>query len=82
MNPRAKVVVYETPFKLIVTFKNNEIKEFDMQPYLHFPVYKHLQNEMLCSQVSIIDGIVVWDEETDLDPDRLYLESKSLSIVS
>jgi len=82
MNPQAKAVVYETPFKLIVTFKNNEIKAFDLQPYLHYPVYQHLQDEALCSQVSVINGIVVWDEETDLDPDRLYLESKTLSMVS
>ncbi len=78
MKPRVKSVVYETPYKLIVTFKNNEVREFDMQPYLHLPVYQHLQDEVLCSQVNVVNGIAIWDEETDFDPDRLYLESKRL----
>jgi Protein of unknown function (DUF2442) len=81
MNPKAKVVFYESPYKLIVTFNNNQVKEFDMEPYLKYPVYQHLQNESLCMQATIENGIVVWDEETDLDPDRLYLESKSVTIA-
>jgi hypothetical protein len=79
MNPKAKSVLYEGSFKLIVTFTNNEVKEFNMQPYLQYPVYEHLQNEAVCKNVKVENGIVVWDNETDLDPDRLYLESKSLS---
>jgi hypothetical protein len=76
MNPRAKEAFYESPYKLIVTFTNNEVREFDMQPYLQYPVYEHLQDEAIFKSVKVENGILVWVEDTDMDPDRLYLESK------
>lgn len=75
MNPRAKNISYKSPYNLIVTFTNGEVKKFDLEPYLDYPVYRELKNEFYCSKARVDNGTVVWDEEIDIDPDRLYLES-------
>lgn len=75
MNPRAKNITYKSPYQLIVTFSNDEVKLFDLRPYLNFPVYKELKDEAFCSKATVKNGIVVWNDEIDLDPDTLYLES-------
>ncbi len=79
MNPRAKNILYKSPYNLIVTFTNGEVKEFDLQPYLDYPIYRELKNEFFCSKARVDNGTVVWDEEIDIDPDRLYLESVLLA---
>lgn len=80
MNPRAKNILYKSPYKLIVTFTNGEVKKFDLEPYLDYPVYQELKNEPYCSKAAINNGTVVWDDEIDIDPDRLYLESKNVEL--
>ena len=81
MNPRVKNVKYERPYKLILTFTNNEIKEFDLYSYLHYPVYEALKDENVCHNAQIVNGTVAWNDEIDFDPDILYLESKTLASV-
>ncbi len=81
MNPRVKDVVYESPYKLVVTFLNNEVKLFDMQPYLQYQVYELLNDESFCKKVFVQHGTAVWNNEIDIDPDRLYLESKTLAVI-
>jgi hypothetical protein len=77
MNPRAKTVRYKKGFQLHVVFVNGEEKIFDSKPYLAYPVYEKLQDEAYCAKAKVQNGVVLWDNETDMDPDRLYLESKS-----
>lgn len=78
MNPRIKTVVYKTPYKLILSFTNGEQKEFDLCPYLTYPVYKKLKDESFCSKVIAVNGTIAWNNEIDFDPDTLYLESRPL----
>jgi len=78
MNPRIKAVIYNEPYKLIITFSNDEIKIFDLSTYLKYPVYKPLQDSAFCGKVKVALGTVVWDDVIDFDPDTLYLESKPL----
>ena len=40
MNPRVSSVQYQSPYKLVLTFTSNEVKEFDFRSYLAFPVYE------------------------------------------
>lgn len=75
MHPKPINIKYKSPYKFIITFDNREKRIFDIQPYLHYPVYEALQNESFCSKAKIQDGLVVWNEDIDIDPDRLYLES-------
>lgn len=78
MNPRVKEVKYESPFKLLITFVNMEVREFDLVPYLEYPVYLPLKDENFCREAKANFGTVVWNDEIDFDPDLLYLESKRL----
>ena len=78
MNPRVTIVRYKKPYKLILTFTNKEVKEFDLSKYLTVPVYQLLKDEAFCKTARVFNGTVKWDESTDFDPDTLYLESKTI----
>ncbi|MDQ6814772.1 MAG: DUF2442 domain-containing protein [Bacteroidota bacterium] len=78
MNPRPVNVEYKSPYKLLITFSNGNGRLFDLQPYLEYPVYNILKDESFCSKAKVKYGTVVWGEEIDFDPDRLFLESKEL----
>jgi hypothetical protein len=79
MNPRIKEVEYKIKHKLVLTFENGEVKEFNLAPYLHYPVFEILQDESFCRKASVFNGTVTWDDTIDFDPDTLYLESKTLA---
>lgn len=79
MNPRAIIVEYVSPHKLFIIFSNRQRKLFDLKPYLHYPVYRVLEDERFCCQAFIKQGTVAWNDEIDFDPDLLYLESKIVS---
>lgn len=81
MNPRVTEVQYESPYKLILTFANQEVKEFDFSNYLGYSVYNILKDEAYCRKARVLNGTVVWDEFVDFDPDTLYLESKPLVVA-
>lgn len=66
---------------LLVVFINNEKRLFDVKPYLVYPVYEKLKDEACFAKAKVREGIVVWDDETDLDPDRLYLESQPVAAM-
>ncbi|MHB1921216.1 MAG: DUF2442 domain-containing protein [Chitinophagaceae bacterium] len=80
MNPRVNRVQYQFPNKLILTFTNKEVKEFDFTNYLQYPIYKALNDETFCRKAKVFKGTVIWDEWIDFDPDTLYLESKLLAL--
>jgi hypothetical protein len=79
MNPRIKAVEYRDKYRLMLTFESGELKEFNLLPYLHYPVYESLKDESFCSKARVFNGTVVWDDTIDFDPDTMYLESKSLA---
>lgn len=76
MNPKPATVIPEEQYKLLVKFDNGEEKTFDMQPFLKYPVYEELKDEFLFREAKVQYGTVIWNEEIDIDPDTLYLESK------
>ncbi|MFP5039468.1 DUF2442 domain-containing protein [Parasediminibacterium sp. JCM 36343] len=78
MNPRVIKVEYQSPYKLNLSFSNNTIKQFNLLPYLHYPVYKVLQNETFCKKARVWNNTVIWDEMVDFDLDTLYLESEPI----
>jgi hypothetical protein len=81
MNPRVKEVEYKSKYKLILTFENDEIKEFDFSLYLNYPIYENLRDESFCKKLKVFNGTVIWDNEIDFDPDTLYLESKTFTLA-
>jgi hypothetical protein len=78
MNPRVKAVSFQQPHYLILTFTNNEQKRFSFKPYIQYPVYRKLENEVFAQKAHCTNGTVAWDDMIDFDPDTLYLESEPI----
>jgi hypothetical protein len=78
MNPRVEKVFAKNDFTLLVVFKNNEQKLFDMKPYLEIGVFKALKMNSLFFSVRAENGSVVWNDTIDFDPDTLYLEGTKI----
>ena len=66
-------------YKLILTFENNEVKLFDMTPYLDKGIFKELKDENLFKAVKVSFDSIEWPNEADIDPETLYEDSISYS---
>lgn len=76
MNPRVKNVSPKQDFTLEIEFTNNEIKIFDMKPYLNTGIFNELKDYNKFRFVKPFLGSIQWNGGQDLCPDTLYLESK------
>lgn len=76
MNPRVKRVVANDDYTLTLTFENEEVKVFDVKPYLDKGIFTELKNKAYYKSVKVIDGTVSWNDRQDFCPDTLYLRSK------
>jgi hypothetical protein len=81
MNPRIVNVKALPDYLLHLYFKNGEERMFDVKPYLTTGVYVALQNVALFNGAKAEHGTVVWQQDLDFDPDRLYIESRKLEAV-
>ncbi|MEG1285402.1 MAG: DUF2442 domain-containing protein [Romboutsia sp.] len=66
-------------YKLILTFENNEVKIFDMNPYLDKGIFRELKNENIFNAVKVSFDSIEWPNEADIDPETLYEDSISYS---
>ena len=66
-------------YKLILTFENNEVKIFDMIPYLDKGIFQELKDENLFKAVKVSFDSIEWPNEADIDPETLYEDSISYS---
>ena len=66
-------------YKLILTFENNEVKIFDMIPYLDKGIFQELKDENLFKAVKVSFDSIEWPNEADIDPETLYVDSISYS---
>lgn len=78
MNPRVKAVKPISDYRLILTFENNEIKIFDVSPYLTKGVFRELTDLRLFNAVRPMLGSIAWANGQDFCPDTLYLDSEPL----
>jgi hypothetical protein len=76
MNPRIKDVKPNSNYTLTLTFTNDEVKIFDVKPYLDKGIFKELTNVNLFNSVKPFLGSIQWNNGQDLCPDTLYLESE------
>jgi hypothetical protein len=76
INPRVAKVTAANDYLLVLTFTNNEQKVFDMKPYLDKGVFRALKNKDLFKKAYVNWGTVVWNEDLDMSPDTLYLDSE------
>ena len=47
-------------YKLILTFENNEIRLFDMKPYLDLGIFKNLKDKSLFNTVKVSFDTIEW----------------------
>ncbi len=63
-----------------VTFSNGEMHVFDAIPYLEHPAFQDLKAISLYMQARVEHHTVVWNDEIDMAPENLYLESMPLRL--
>ena len=61
-----------TDYKLELTFENNEIRIFDVKPYLDTGLFRTLKDETLFKMVKVSYDTIEWPNRVDLDPEVLY----------
>ncbi len=73
--PRLAAVQPCEDYCLLLTFKNGEIKRYDMKPLLDLPAYKGVREAF--SAVRVEYGTAVWPGDIDICPDTLYLKGEA-----
>lgn len=62
-------------YKLILTFENEEIREFDVSVYLEIGKFKELKDKVLFDSVKVSFDSIQWANKLDLDSELLYAKS-------
>jgi len=78
MHPRVKAVKPNADYTLTLTFMNDEVKVFDVKPYLDKGIFKELRELSIFNSVKPYLGSIQWQNGQDFCPDTLYLDSVSL----
>jgi hypothetical protein len=65
-------------FELELTFENNEVKIFDVKPYMDTGLFKTLKDEKIFTTVKVSFDTIGWANGIDLDPEVLYEKGKLL----
>jgi hypothetical protein len=70
-----KEVQAQDNYLLLLTFENGERRQFDMNPYLEFGIFKELKDIQMFKSVKPSFDSVEWENEADFDPEILYQKS-------
>ncbi|MDR3119995.1 MAG: DUF2442 domain-containing protein [Clostridiales bacterium] len=62
-------------YSLALTFSNGKKGFFDCLPLLEKSAFQTLKNEVLFMTARVGCGAVVWNDDIDIAPERLYEES-------
>lgn len=76
--PKAVAVEPMDGYVLKVTFNNGETRQFDVAPYLAYPAFQALKQGNLFMQARVAHHTVIWNDEVDIAPESLYLESVAM----
>lgn len=83
MNPQVISVEPKAEHKVLLTFDNQEVRIFDMSPYIdRSNFFKQLEDEEYFKTVRVSLGSVQWKNGQDLSPHTLYSKSKLVSSLS
>jgi len=63
-------------YTLKISFSNGKEKTFDVKPFLKYEAFLPLKDKKLFETAKIEGHTVVWNENIDIDPRRLYWEGK------
>jgi hypothetical protein len=61
-------------YKLLLTFRNNEKKIFDVKPYLNKGIFSELSDTNIFHSVHVSFDTIEWSNGADLCPEVLYRE--------
>ena len=75
MNPRVKNVFPNENYTLHLWFTNGEEGVLDMKPYLDKGIFRELRELSVFNSVRPFIGTIQWNNEADLCPDTVYLDS-------
>lgn len=75
MNPRVKAVQPNVDHTLTLTFTNEEVRLFDVNPYLDKGIFNELKELRYFNAVSPVLGSIQWENGQDFCPDTLYMDS-------
>jgi hypothetical protein len=64
-------------YNLELTFENNEIKIFDVKPYMDTGLFTTLKDERIFKMVKISYDTIEWPNKVDLEPEVLYEKSRA-----
>ena len=78
MSPDVKLAKALPNYKLKIQFTNDELKEFDVRPFLGKGIFTELKDKKYFAQVRVAFGSVEWPNEQDFSKDTLYLLGTSL----
>jgi hypothetical protein len=70
-----KAVEPQENYRLLLTFENGEQRWFDVKPYLDKGIFRELQQPEKFNSVRVSFDTVAWENNADLDPECLYLDS-------
>ncbi|MEA4827641.1 MAG: DUF2442 domain-containing protein [Clostridium sp.] len=59
-------------YKLLLTFENDEVRLFDMKPYLDRGIFRELKDMSLFKSARVSFDTIEWENEADIDPETLY----------
>ncbi len=77
MAPEIRTIKTVDGFRLRVTFKNGEVRFFDMRRFLDKGIFQELKNPRYFKKVRVITGGIEWPHEQDLSADTLYYQGTS-----
>ncbi len=75
MSPDVVAVKPEKDYTLHLWFNNGEEGVLDMKPYLDKGIFRALKDEKMFNTVHPFVGTIQWNNEADLCPDTVYLDS-------
>lgn len=75
MNPYVTRAQALPEYRLRLWFDNNEVRIFDVRPYLERGVFVRLKPMQMFERPAVVAGSIEWPCDVDLSYDTLYLES-------
>ena len=81
MSPKVKSVKANEDYSITIEFVNDEVKVFDVKPYLDKGIFRDLQDYSQFRTVKPFLGSIQWQGGQDFSPDTLYLDGVEVNSV-
>ncbi len=79
MYPNVKSVRPIENYHLELVYDNDEIRVFDLNPYLNIGRFKELRDTEIFNNVRVSFDSIAWQNGIDIDPETLFSKSKKVN---